>query len=94
MGCWDGSGTRGAHWVGSRHRQQEHAYDEVGRPEQTNPSLYYQQHLLSAGAELEQSLGRQIRALVGFSYDVMLTPETGDKPSRDPMSAWSLGVGL
>lgn len=50
--------------------------------------------MLSAGAELEQSLGRQIRALVGFSYDVMLTPETGDKPSRDPMSAWSLGVGL
>ncbi len=82
-------------WVGSRHGQRDYAYDESGQPEMAPPpTLYYQQHLLSAGAELVQPFGAGLTGSAGFSYDAMLTPETGDKPPRDPMSAWSLGLGL
>ncbi|WP_397547349.1 TonB-dependent receptor [Rhodothermus marinus] len=91
----DGQTRLALNWVGSRHGQRDFEYDEAGRPEAVHPpTLYYQQHLLSAGAELVQPFGLGIEGAVGFSYDAMLTPETGDKPPRDPMSAWSLGVGL
>jgi iron complex outermembrane receptor protein len=82
-------------WVGSRHGQQDYNYDEFGRLEVTDPpTLYYQQHLLSVGTELVQPLGARTAGLMGLSYDAMLTPETGDKPPRDPMRAWGLGVGV
>ncbi len=82
-------------WVGSRRGQRIYTYEATGRPAVLAPPvLYYQQHLLSAGAELRRSFGSRVQGMAGFSYDVMLTPETGDKPSRGSMQAWSLGVGL
>ncbi|SHK06751.1 TonB-dependent receptor [Rhodothermus profundi] len=78
-------------WVGSRHGQRIDSYAEADIPPRTT---YYQQHLLSIGTELVQTLGSQTQGMVGISYDAMWTPETGDKPARDPMSAWSLGIGL
>ncbi len=51
------------------------------------PDLAYAQFLSAAAVEADGNLGGGWRARVGGGYDLASTPESGDKPARDPTGA-------
>lgn len=76
----------------STHEQRDRAVE--GGVAQGAPSLSYQQHVLSTGGEYYHHLTPAMRVLVGSSLDLIATPQTGDKPDRDPLVNVGLISGL
>ncbi len=54
----------------------------------------FRQAIASAGAEMALRLSDPLRLIVGGSLDAIATPETGDKPARDPLLDYGLNTGL
>ncbi len=75
----------------SMHRQQESAFE--GEQRADDPRLTYRQGLWSAGLEAEATPLAPLTLTAGVSLDALSTPETGDKPSRDPFMDYGLTVG-
>lgn len=76
----------------SGHRQTEAGVDDAGTPV-PEPEQRYRQHIWSTGAEYGLELAGRGRLLAGVSLDGLATPQTGDKPARDPQTAWSGTLG-
>jgi iron complex outermembrane receptor protein len=76
----------------SQHEQdnQEFASDVLT----TTTSQTFRQHIWSVGGEYEWALTPQLEALLGGSLDGIATPETGDKPARDPQVDFGVASGL
>ncbi len=74
----------------SRHNQVD---TEVGVNAQPL-DLTYQQHVFSGGLEYERQLTAPLRLIVGASLDAIATPETGDKPARDPQTSAGFSTAL
>lgn len=74
----------------SRHNQVD---TEVGAEDEAL-DLTYRQHVLSGGVEYERQLTVPLSVIVGASVDAIATPETGDKPARDPQTSGGLTTAL
>ncbi len=55
--------------------------------------LTYRQHLYSLGAEYQHTLTDRLRWIAGLTADGIATPNTGDKPARDPQFDYSFITG-
>ncbi len=81
----------GLNALASTHRQQDAGYD-AGQPS-ADPRLTYRQRLGSLGLEAEATPLRPLTLTAGASLDALSTPETGDKPPRDPLWDYGLTAG-
>lgn len=54
----------------------------------------YKQFVYSVGTEYLAPVSDRLRATVGVSLDGIATPETGDKPDRDPQTGFGMAAGL
>ena len=92
-----GSGVGKLAWNGltSTHKQQEAAFEPDGSlsPGQPASQLEFREHLISIGGEYAFSPVTDLNITVGGSFDAMATPETGDKPDRDPFTDFSATFG-
>lgn len=68
----------------SRHVQQNIAYEDGAPALPMAPASTYRQHIWSTGAEYVWHLPSRLELLLGASLDGIATPETDDKPARDP----------
>ena len=75
----------------STHRQQEAAVADGQRSE--DPRLTYRQGLYSVGLEAEAVPLAPLTLTAGVSVDALTAPETGDKPSRDPLVDYGVTAG-
>ncbi|MDX1532370.1 MAG: TonB-dependent receptor plug domain-containing protein, partial [Rhodothermales bacterium] len=75
----------------SEHHQQETTFRDDGAA--SAPALTYRQGLYSAGLEGEWAAQEGLRLSAGASLDALTTPETGDKPVRDPFVDWGATAG-
>jgi iron complex outermembrane receptor protein len=79
----------------SRHKQLDLSLQPDGQPA-VGPlpaQLVYQQVVLSTGAEYEFDPIDRLDLTVGASLDAMLAPKTGDKPSLDAFTDYSVTTG-
>lgn len=79
----------------STHKQRDLDLEPSGQPVagQQFPQLAYQQVVLSTGAEYEVDPIERLDLTLGASFDAMFAPKTGDKPSRDPFTDYSVTMG-
>ncbi len=76
----------------SRHRQLNVEFDaDVAMPGET---LTFRQHVWSAGAEYSWRPEGAVELVLGASLDGLATPNTGDKPARDPQVDYGVTSGL
>ena len=79
----------------STHKQRDLDLEPSGQPVagQQFPQLTYQQVVLSTGAEYEIDPVERLDLTLGASFDAMFAPKTGDKPSLDPFTDYSVTLG-
>ncbi len=79
----------------SMHQQRDLDLQPGGQPVagQQFPQLTYQQVVLSTGAEYEVDPVERLDLTLGASFDAMFAPKTGDKPSIDPFTDYSVTLG-
>lgn len=75
----------------SRHEQVDTAFEDGQRSEA--PVQTYRQGLYSVGLEAETSPLAPLTLTAGLSLDALTTPETGDKPARDPFVDYGVTAG-
>lgn len=74
----------------STHRQRDLDLLPSGQPAVgVFPTLEYRQHVVSSGLEYEIHPAPSLTLTAGASLDAMFTPQTGDKPARDPFTDYS-----
>ncbi len=78
----------------SRHRQENIDYEDGAPVVPASPALSFQQHIWSGGAEYAWRPQGRLELLVGASLDALATPNTGDKPARDPQVDFGVTSGL
>lgn len=75
----------------SRHGQTNRTPEEGTLPEVDSvPEDVYRQHIFSLGAEYEWQPTAPLTVILGASLDGIATPETGDKPARDPLTDYGV----
>lgn len=74
----------------STHKQRDVELDASGNPD---PTLEFQQHIVSVGAEYGFNPSLPLTVTIGASFDAMFTPKTGDKPDRDAFTDYSATLG-
>lgn len=79
----------------STHQQRDLVLEPDGQPVagQQSPQLTYRQAVVSTGAEYEVDPIERLDLTLGASFDAMFAPRTGDKPSIDPFTDYSVTVG-
>lgn len=79
----------------STHNQRDLDLEPSGQPVAGGqfPRLAYQQVVLSTGAEYEVDPVERLDLTLGASFDAMFAPKTGDKPSLDPFTDYSVTLG-
>ncbi len=79
----------------STHKQRDLSLEPDGQPVAglSFPQLVYQQVVLSTGVEYEVDPIERLDLTLGTSFDAMFAPQTGDKPSLDPFTDYSVTVG-
>ncbi|MEZ4700343.1 MAG: TonB-dependent receptor [Rhodothermales bacterium] len=78
----------------SLHEEIVYARDDANRLVSANGMQRYRQHVFSAGAEFAFRLAEPLKLVAGGSLDGIATPETGDKPGRDPLLDYAVNTGL
>lgn len=76
----------------SSHDQVDSEYDDQG-VETKGDLQQYAQNTFSVGAEYEGRLSRKVQAVVGASFDGMITLKSADKPEQDPFLAPGITTG-
>lgn len=82
------------HALTSRHRQQNLAYDDGVPSVPVDPALTFRQHVWSLGSEYKWRPASRLELLLGASLDGIATPDTGDKPARDPQVDFGVTSGV
>ncbi|MFQ5571006.1 MAG: TonB-dependent receptor [Rhodothermales bacterium] len=77
----------------SRHRQQNIALDDGVSGLPLDPPLTFRQHMWSVGAEYGWRPTQPLELVLGASLDGIATPDTGDKPARDPQVDFGITSG-
>lgn len=79
----------------STHKQRDLSLEPDGQPAPGPPParLVYQQVVLSTGVEYEVDPIDRLDLTIGASVDAMLAPKTGDKPSLDAFTDYSVTAG-
>ena len=79
----------------STHKQRDIDLEPNGQPVTGGvfPELTYQQVVLSSGAEYEVDPIERLDLTMGASFDAMFAPKTGDKPSLDAFTDYSVTLG-
>lgn len=54
----------------------------------------FQQHIYSLGVEYEGTPSERLQWIIGGSLDGIATPNTGDKPARDPQMDYGITTGI
>ena len=80
----------------SQHRELTLVVQEDGSLTDENDAEaeIFEQYVFSAGAEYSASLSDDMRVTMGASFDGIATPETGNKPARDPQTGFGVSGGL
>ena len=77
----------------SRHEQQNLEYAGGASSLPVDPALTFRQHIWSVGGEYEWNPRERFELLLGASLDGIATPDTGDKPGRDPQVDFGVTSG-